>query len=69
MQLNNNRAFSLLENLEALGVLKLLRRNPVSQSDNDRAVRLSEIQSITKDINVDLSNYRFNRDEANNYDE
>ena len=34
----------------------------------DRAARLSEIQAITKDIHIDLSNFQFNRDEANNYD-
>jgi hypothetical protein len=30
--------------------------------------RLQEIRSITKDIHVDLSHFKFNRDEANNYD-
>ncbi len=70
VQINNNRAFSFLENLEALNVIKVLKRIPRSQSEiSDRATRLSEIQSITKKINIDLTNFRFNRDEANNYDE
>ena len=74
VQINNHRAFSLLENLEELNVIRLLRRIPYSQSDRtknvhpDRAARLSEIQSITKHIHIDLTNFHFNRDEANNYD-
>ena len=74
VQINNDRAFSLLENLEALNVIKLLKRTPFSQpvrevSENpDRAARLSEIRSITKDIHVDLTNFHFNRDDANNFD-
>lgn len=31
---------------------------------SNRAARLSEIQSVTKNINVDLTNFHFNRDEA-----
>ena len=77
VQVNNHRAFSLLENLEALDVIKVLRDIPFSRSEKvmpalngstDRAMRLSEIQSITKNIHIDLTNYKFNRDEANNYD-
>ena len=74
VQIKNDRAFSLLENLEALNVIKLLKRTPFSQSGGglnappDRAARLSEIRSITKDIHVDLTNFHFNRDEANNFD-
>ena len=74
VQIKNERAFSLLENLEALNVIKLLKRMPFSQSvrevseNPDRAARLSEIRSITKDIHVDLTNFHFNRDEANNFD-
>ena len=73
VQINNNRAFSFLENLEALNVIKVLRRIP-SRSEtmninSDRAARLSEIRAITKNINIDLTNFHFNRDEANNYDE
>jgi len=77
VQINNNRAFSLLENLEALNIIKVLKRIPALSSDaikktmdthSDRAARLSEIRSITKNINVDLTNFKFNRDEANNYD-
>jgi hypothetical protein len=33
-----------------------------------RDQRLQEIRTITNDINVDLSNFKFTRDEANNYD-
>jgi len=69
VQISNNRAFSLLENLEALNVIKVLRRIPYSPpAQPDRAARLSEIQSITGNIHIDLSNFKFNRDEANNYD-
>ena len=69
VQINNSSAFNLLENLEALNVIKVLKRIPNSQSENtDKAARLSEIQLITRDIHIDLSNFQFNRDEANNYD-
>ena len=73
VQIKNDRAFSLLENLEALNVIKMLKRVPRSNSDRpvehpDRAARLSEIQSITKDIHIDLTNFHFNRDEANDFD-
>ena len=70
VQINNNRAFSLLENLEALNVIKVLRRipNPQTKMTSDRIARLSEIQSLTRNIHIDLSNFCFNRDEANNYD-
>ena len=76
LQINNDRAFSLLESLEALNVIKLLKGTPrynnfdgVIVEHPDRAERLAEIRSITKDIHLDLTNFRFNRDEANNYDE
>ena len=78
IQINNNQAWGLLENLEALNVIKVLKRIPVLSSefikktmdtDSDRATRLSEIQAITKNISVDLTNFKLNRDEANNYDE
>jgi len=73
IQVNNHTAFSLLENLEALNVIKVLRNITHPRSEKvkehvDRAARLSEIQAITKDIHVDLTNFKFNRDEANNYD-
>jgi len=77
VQINNNRAFSFFENLEALNVIKILKRIPYSQSkkeeksvnmNSNRVTRLSEIQAITKNINIDLTNFHFNRDEANNYD-
>lgn len=31
--------------------------------------RLKQIKDLTKDTLVDLSNFKFDRDEANNYDE
>ena len=73
VQLINSRAFGFLENLEALNVIKVLKRIPYPQSailrnDSERLSRLSEIQSITEKIRIDLTNFRFNRDEANNYD-
>ena len=74
VQINNDIAFTLLENLEALNIIKLLKRMPSSRplgnlcEDSDRAARLSEIRSITRDIHLDLTKFRFNRDEANSYD-
>ena len=77
VQVNNNSAFRLLENLEALNVIKMLRRTPYPQSDVmekpandslDRATRLLKIRSITGNICVDLTSYKFNRDEANRYE-
>ena len=35
----------------------------------NREQKLSKIQEIFKDSLVDLSNFKFDRDEANNYDE
>jgi len=34
-----------------------------------KAQRLNEIRTITKNTLVDLSNFKFDRDEANNYEE
>jgi hypothetical protein len=34
----------------------------------DRTNRLQEIRTITKDIRIDLTNFHFDRNEANNYD-
>ena len=36
---------------------------------SDRVARLKRIKEITQKSLVDLSNFKFNRDEANNYDE
>jgi len=78
IQVNNNLAFKFFQNLEALNVIKVLQKTPEMQLDttirikNDNSLRnkrLARIKSITKNINIDLTNYRFNRDEANNYDE
>jgi len=69
VQVKNNRAFSLLADMEGRNIIKVLKRTPYFPSENkDRATRLSEIRSITEKINIDLSNFHFNRDEANNYD-
>lgn len=78
IQVNNNLAFKFFKNLEALNVIKVLQKTPEMQLEtSERAKkdnylknnRLTRIKSITKNINVDLTNYRFNREEANNYDE
>jgi hypothetical protein len=37
--------------------------------NNDKLLRLKRIEDLTKDKLVNLSNFKFNRDEANNYDE
>ena len=69
VQVKNNRAFRLLEDMEGRNIIKVLRRTPYYPSGNkDRVTRLSEIRSITDKINIDLSNFHFNRDEANDYD-
>lgn len=49
---------------------ELIEQASISQVSNnsDKMLRLKRIEDITKDKLVDLSNYRFNRDEANNYD-
>ena len=78
IQVNNNLAFKFFQNLEALNVIKVLQRTPemqletVARAENNNSLktkRLEKIKSITKNINIDLTNYRFNREEANNYDE
>lgn len=35
----------------------------------DKMARLKEIEDLTKSSLVDLSNFKFDRDQANNYDE
>jgi hypothetical protein len=45
---------------------------PTSLTDNpeaNKAQRMAEIREIFKDSAVDLSNFKFDRNEANNYDE
>jgi len=78
IQINNTMGYQFLQNLEALDVIKVLQNTPKIQlmataktSDRNllRARRLERIKAITKNISVDLTNYRFNREEANNYDE
>jgi len=77
VQINNNQAFNFFKNLEALNVIKVLQKIPNVQietvikarrSNANKAKRLARIRALTKNINVDLTNYRFNREEANNYD-
>lgn len=79
VQINNSKAYKFLENLEDLQVIKVLKksRQPKQKlseksmqknSDSERTKRLQEIQSITKDIYIDLSNFHFNRNAANDYD-
>jgi hypothetical protein len=43
-------------------------RSAKSDATPLREQRLREIRAITNDIRVDLSNFKFNRDEANSYD-
>ena len=78
IQVNNSLAFKFFQNLEALNVIKVLQRTPEMQletavkAENDNTIRgkrLERIKAVTKNINIDLTNYRFNREEANNYDE
>lgn len=74
VQINNKQAFKLFKNLEELNIIKVLQRIPHSQvkagdENTDSAKRLAEIQAVTKNINIDLSHFHFNRDDANNYDE
>jgi len=77
IQINNNLAFKFFQNLEALNVIKVLQKTPeiqletalkVKKDNTLQSKRLARIKSVTKNINVDLTNYRFNREEANNYD-
>ena len=42
---------------------------PPISNDADKLLRLKRIEDLTKDKLVDLSNFKFNRDEANNYDQ
>ncbi len=44
-------------------------KNYTIKAISDKQKRLSQIDNLTKDKLVDLSNYKFNRDEANNYDQ
>jgi len=78
IQVNNNLAFNFLQNLETLNVIKVLQKTPEMQLETEvnakqynsiKAKRLAKIKSVTKNINIDLTNWRFNREEANNYDE
>ena len=78
IQVNNNLAFKFFQNLEALDVIKVLQKTSemqletalkVRKGNSLKAKRLARIKAITKNINVDLTNYRFNREEANYYDE
>ena len=49
--------------------LKEQTDSPQLNNDSDRILRLKRIEDITKDKLVDLSNFKFNRDDANNYGE
>ena len=78
VQINNNLAFKFFQNLEELNVIKVLQKTPeiqletvdkVIQDNSLKNKRLARIKSLTKNINIDLTNYRFNREEANNYEE
>ena len=78
IQVTNNLAFKFFQNLEALNVIKVLQKTPEMQLETAAKVkkhnslkikRLERIKAVTKNINIDLTNYRFNREEANNYGE
>ena len=74
VEIKNRKAYKMLENMETLGAIKLLK--PTSDvldefnADNsmDRLTRLQKIRAITKDICIDLSNFKFDRNAANDYD-
>ncbi len=40
-----------------------------NETKDDRNQKIAEIREIFKDSLLDLSNFKFDRDEANNYDE
>ena len=42
---------------------------PRAPTESEKQQRLEAIESIFRDSRVDLSNFKFDRDEANNYDE
>ena len=42
---------------------------PQAGDDDDKILRLKRIEDLTRDKLVDLINFKFNRDEANNYDD
>ena len=49
--------------------LKEQRGKSQVSNDSDKMLRLKRIEDLTKDKLVDLSNFKFNRDEANDYGE
>ncbi|MDR1610941.1 MAG: hypothetical protein LBS08_05485 [Candidatus Symbiothrix sp.] len=68
VQVNNKQAFKFFKNLEELNLIKVLRHIPYSQvntiinsNNTNRDKRLTEIQAVTKNINIDLTGFRFNR--------
>ena len=66
IQIPNNM---LGKTVEIIAFELMETNNGSNISDNDKTQRLKRIEDITKDSLVDLSNFKFNRDEANNYDE
>lgn len=42
--------------------------DPHPQSETEKKERIKKIEEITKDSLVDLSNFNFDRNEANNYE-
>ena len=52
--------------------IEILAFELMDQAENnvgDKMLRLKRIEDLTKDKLVDLSNFRFNRNDANNYDD
>jgi len=63
MRQNLNKYMTLAEKYELSSMTMDEITNEV------KAKRLAKIKAVTKNISVDVTNYRFNREEANNYDE
>lgn len=49
--------------------LKEQSGNPQINNNKEKMLRLQRIEDLTKDKLVDLSNFKFNRDDANDYGE
>lgn len=52
--------------------IEILAFELMDQAENkvgDKMLRLKRIEDLTKDKLVDMSNFRFNRNDANNYDD
>lgn len=74
VEIKDRKAYKMLKNMETSGAIKLLKpTSDISDEFNagnsmDRLTRLQKIRAITKDICIDLSNFKFDRNDANDYD-